>query len=543
MAAVQLAITFSNLFASTLRHPFQDEFRLMTHYLLVPFPQSVLDLQNGHRPVFPGIVRHLELLWFDGSPWLQVATAWGAAVLVTAMLLWDAVRALPRILAAVAVCLIFTLLWWNANARMFTHPFETVGLFYLVSALMIGVWCMHADAHSHNRVRLWIGALLACVFATFSFGPGIATFAALFMVALLQRKRPVLLATIVCIALGTFAIYFWVLPGSEGVRATSHYFSPGMTLYFFIARMGAPLYEALMMRSMDDTLRATLGVMCGCLMLIAGVTSMFFDWRAKRTLSRLACVAIGLFVFGATANFIIAANRTEYFLMYPSQLFADRYLFWSCAAWLGMGLYALTKPSLATAWRPFAVAALVMAASFLAMPRSISYSGWAAVNYRIVEAATTGLALHLRDDTMVRGIADGDIAATYRAADVLRAKGKAGYGGNIDRRVSIPANSSATVVAFTRESEAGAIAGALPEAIAGSFRTTTLWIASADGELIGRAAMTANSSGPRNRLRVGVPTLDRFEGYVLPGTAPAKWLLHFVGDTAVPVAELRELPR
>ena len=246
-----------------------------------------------------------------------------------------------------------------------------------------------------------------------------------------------------------------------------------------------------------------------------------------------------MFIFSVSTNFMIAANRSELFLAYPDQIFADRYLFWSCVGWLGAGLYALTRPGMANLWPTFAAVAIVLVASFGALSRANSYSDWSASVYRNVELGTAGLAIGLREGATVKDIADPDLAATYRGVDVLRANSVSDYGSNIDRSVPVPATGSAPAVAFKRGPEANLIAGLLPVAAAKSLRKTTLWVASADGSVIGRTAMTASSTIP-NKIRIGVPVLDRFEGYVLPGTAPAKWLVRFDGKAPVIVAELME---
>ena len=87
LSIYHLALTASTVLAFSLRYPFMDQFRLNFRYLTVPFPQNVLLLENGHRPVLPGLVRFVELNWLRGTQLLQALTSWFAAAVVMAMLL------------------------------------------------------------------------------------------------------------------------------------------------------------------------------------------------------------------------------------------------------------------------------------------------------------------------------------------------------------------------------------------------------------------------------------------------------------------------
>jgi hypothetical protein len=53
LAAYHFLLTVFTVLAFGLRYPFMDQFRLNLRYLTTPFPQNVLMLENGHRPVLP----------------------------------------------------------------------------------------------------------------------------------------------------------------------------------------------------------------------------------------------------------------------------------------------------------------------------------------------------------------------------------------------------------------------------------------------------------------------------------------------------------
>jgi hypothetical protein len=67
LSIYHLALTASTVLAFSLRYPLMDQFRPNLRYLTIPFPQSGLLLENGHRPVLPGVVRFVALNWFRGT--------------------------------------------------------------------------------------------------------------------------------------------------------------------------------------------------------------------------------------------------------------------------------------------------------------------------------------------------------------------------------------------------------------------------------------------------------------------------------------------
>jgi hypothetical protein len=527
VALLHFAVTLSTLHAFTLQHAMQDQFRLNLRYLTVPFPLSVLELENGHRPVLPGIARYLELRFLGGAQYLQALTAWGGAALVSLLLLRDAVKALPRLLAVCALCLIAMLLWWNANARMFIHVYEATHLFYIVTGLVVAVYCAHAGAQREGLASLvwWVCALLACVVATFSFGPGIATFAALFAVALLMRQRIVVLAAIVLVVAATFGVYALGLPGAEGVRNSSNGFSPAAAIYYFIARLSAPAYEALAHARLQEPNRILLSLPWGMAVLLPFV-SIVRRWHRRDAFTRFELAAASLLVFGAAANLLIAINRCSYFGQHPGQIFADRYLFWSCVAWLGAGLYALAMLEGARERVRLAAGAacVVVGCAFLAS--AVWYAAWSSEVYRRVERAAAGLEIGVRDEERMAAISDG-VESTYRSVAAMRRAGTGGFGREEGPRIGsvVRIRSGAVPAIVMRSGETtGMVMGELPKAAARPVRDAALWLADEDGRLVGRVVMTSDSRGGRNFLRIGVPTLDRFEGYVAADGGSARWL-------------------
>jgi len=558
-ALLHFSVTLSTVLSSTLQHPFQDQFRLNMRYLTVPFPLSVFLLENGHRPVIPGVLRYLELAWLGGKTWLQASAAWAAMAVATVMLLWDVTRdfsrnaaravanaatanetarGAPRLIAASGACLVFTLLWWNANARMYFHPYEAVHLFPILAATMVAIWCMHAAMKREAGYRAWCGALLACTFATFTFGPGITSFAALFALAVLTRQNVKVLALIALCGALVFASYLWLLPDSEGISRATRVFAPGKMLLYFLARMGSPISE-LTAGLLDLPARITLASLTGAGVLATAIAATFAEWKLHRRPSRLLMVAFGLFVVGASTNFLIVANRTDYFSQHPDQLLADRYLFWGCVAWLGTALLVLTRPAVAIGWRPWALGSATFAFSMAALVTSQGLSSWSAEVYRRVELGTSALVLGMSDPTYVRDIADLDLNATYRSAAMMRNYRVAGYESRIGEQIVMSARGDLPIVELSGTSAEGVVSGKLGAALASDLRTKTLWLVTATGHVVGRATMTRTCVLPHPRLYIGLVRRDCFEGYVVPDSLPSKWLVTFSGDSPVMLAELR----
>ena len=222
LALYHLLLTLFTVSSFGLRYPFMDQFRLNLRYLTTPFPQNVLALENGHRPVLPGIVRVIELNWLGGTQLLQKLTASLAAIGVAAIL-WAGIKRDMRkdsVLIAAAVCALFTLLTWNANARMFIHAYEAMHVFYVTLFLVVAIHFVIRDPFERGLKPIAF-SIAACVGETFSFGPGIASFTAIMAIGILQRREPKVLALIAVAAFTTLLLYYFALPGAEGVRGGS----------------------------------------------------------------------------------------------------------------------------------------------------------------------------------------------------------------------------------------------------------------------------------------------------------------------------------
>jgi hypothetical protein len=549
LSAYHVALTASTVLTFGLRYPFMDQFRLNLRYLTVPFPQNVLLLENGHRPILPGLVRVIELQWLGGTQLLQALTSWFAAAVVVAMLLLSVRRDLRGhpVLWAAGVCAICTTVVWNANARMFIHAYEAMHVFYIAAFVVVAVH-FAVRASETGSWKYWLGSIVACVGATFSFGMGLASFAAVMVVAMLRRCGRLPLLLLVLSAMATFLVYYIVLPGAQGVQiVTSGPSLPAVTL-LAIARVGAAFAELLRPVSPNLALRAAVAASAGAV-AIAGVSVLAVrQWHRRAPFVDTELYGLGLFSFGVVANLLIAGARTAYFFDHAGELFADRYLFWSAVTWLGLYLYLL--PRLARAGRigQFAAAATVILFSLAAVGPARWDNQWSADVYRATTLAGISMKLGLRNDAQTTEITDGDVATAYRAADEMRSRNLGLLADLSNLRVgdkvevaksplTVPAKAMRFDVDWPVGTNARMISGELPKVLAAQEQGAELWFADASGTLIGRAAFTNAGSVQRNKLRLGIPTLSGFQGYAIRASEPAALLARD------PDGAIRELSR
>jgi hypothetical protein len=549
LSIYHLALTASTVLAYSLRYPFMDQFRLNLRYLTVPFPESVLLLENGHRPILPGLVRVAELDWFGGTQMLQALTSWSAAAVLIAMLLRAGLRDLRgnAMLAASGVCATCAILLWNANARMFIHAYEAMHVFYVTFFVVAAIHCA-IRASATSAWKWWIGSTSACVAAAFSFGVGIASFVAVALVAVLNRCGRLSLLFIALSALATFLIYYMVLPGAESVRGVISGSSFQAVIFFALARVGAVFAELLRLFVPSLPLQSAVAAFAGAAGIVFTSALSIRQWSRRIPFHDTELYGLGLAIFGVVANILIAVSRSGYFFEHPGQPFADRYLFWSCVTWFGMYIYWLPRLVRARRSAQLAGVAAIIAFSLAALPSARWANEWSSDVYRLSTIAGIAMELGIRNDAQVNEISDSDPVTTYRAVDEMRSRDLGMFadvsnmhvGDKVntgDSGLIVPAKAARYDVDWPVGTRASIISGELPQTLAARERGAQLWFADSDGTLIGRAVFTNAGSEPRNALRLGIPTLSVFQGYAVKTPVRAA-LLARESDGA-----LRELSR
>ncbi|HOB00455.1 MAG TPA: hypothetical protein PLD41_03020 [Casimicrobium huifangae] len=387
IALVNVSITVNTVWLYTLIEPFQDQFRLYERYLTHPFPLSVFELENGHRPVLPGLIRWLELRYLDGAQSLQFWTSWGAALAATMAVLICAWRSGGLTRGILTFSVLANTVYWNANARMFVHAYEATHVWYIFAVLVAALMLVGTREQCD-----WKRVMTACglaVVATFSFGPGIVVFAAVFVALAYRRERPAA-AIFVAVAAATIVlIYTFALPGGDGVRGAAGDDSLLVKRAYFVAlRLGAFCVALIPEVAGLGAPYHALVLTASTLLILGTALDMWQRYRADRKPEPFEVIAVGVFVFGIITNVLIAFNRAPHFAVHPQDALADRYLFWSATCWAGTGLYWIARAgSKATPFtgRLVALVAVTALAGFVSLDQAGWWRSWAASTFRLTE--------------------------------------------------------------------------------------------------------------------------------------------------------------
>jgi hypothetical protein len=306
-----------------LRYPAFDQYRLYAIYLGLPFPSSAIQLENGHRPILPALLRLAEVRWFAADQSLQIITGVVAAGAALALILWTIARehSLNIVTRAAAALLAVLSIFWLGNARILIHGNEIVQVYLVVLFLVLAILALD-KARKFQAISWTSVASLCCLGATFSFGTGMASFAALLLLAAVVRlgwSRIAILVTALAIAAG---IYILGLPGSAGVRNTllmeplenvagllRWLSAPWMSAWL---GRGDPIFAAWGESTSARWLASLLGsdavmlesLVVGSIGLIAFTAAALHAWRRGSALSSVRFVAFGLstFALGSRVN-------------------------------------------------------------------------------------------------------------------------------------------------------------------------------------------------------------------------------------------------
>ena len=147
------------LYCWGLTQPAFDQYMTYPLYLNRPFPLNVLINENGHRPVFPALVRVAEITWFHSDQSLQRVVGALLMALCWLGLLWLSLRTEDNtaaklgantstptpaptpnkndmVISAVIVLACTLALFWTANIRMQIHANEQLHVYGSVLGLL-----------------------------------------------------------------------------------------------------------------------------------------------------------------------------------------------------------------------------------------------------------------------------------------------------------------------------------------------------------------------------------------------------------------------
>ena len=373
VATVYALQTYSVLYNTGFNAPFLDQYAFYPTYIEQAFPQNIIQPENGHRPIFPALVRVVEINYFHADQSLQriVGTVLTTAAWLGLVLLCLYRQGLGLLRQATIVVVVTLAFFWLGNVRMLVHGSEQLHVYGVLSGLVLALALMY---RMHRQPTLpGFGCMVAAAFfATFCFGNGLVVFPTLMVMAFLLRW-PWRWQFAVAAATGFAALLYtrW-LPSSEvnplpalgsipaGAALTMSWLNSAVNAAWLnlgawdLARIDYLGHMALHTSwighaakwvvnenlPLQSSLRLTfwLGLFCT---VLAAVIVLYHVRRGVQT--RLQFVALSLMVFAAGTAALIVLFRVDYFQSAgSSQLFADRYVPWSCLWWLGLGLYALS---------------------------------------------------------------------------------------------------------------------------------------------------------------------------------------------------------
>jgi peptidoglycan/LPS O-acetylase OafA/YrhL len=564
-----------------LRYPAFDQYRLYPLYLGLPFPQNALQLENGHRPILPALLRLAEIRWFGADQQLQVVTGIAAALLALTLIAWTVIRDrnVSTVARAGACALAVLTLFWLGNARMLMHGNESVHAYFVVlfsCAAMLAV-----DAARRQRPALaMLVASLCCVAATFSFGTGMASFGSVLVLVVVLRLRTRELAIPAVVLALAAVFYLVVLPGDGGVRESLHVeplanlltltrWLAAPWMYAWLGNGDPPLSDwmqtALLQTSTGQPLVAsarwidgvfgahggmTWSALIGACGLVAYACILLHAWRVGRACGSMRVLGLGLATFALGAAAIVCLARLHAFTEAPEQVFADRYLPWSCLFWLGLALYALAGVRSRDGWRTLALAAPVGLVLLVFAPSHRAFGGWSATVYRHIQQSAVAAQLGIWD---AERFPDGPDASRADVLDTL-ARLRAGHLSMFAEPAAallqpgawhVPAgrppafdDATARVVREFDDPLSGRhvadFEGWMPR-IEGRPTDPVLVVVDAAGALRG-VAKTSFIGFNRHSLRLNIPQQRGFDGYVLdprPGETLSLLVLDAAGTRAL----------
>jgi hypothetical protein len=350
---------------------YADQWRQYVEFITLPFPDNILFPDNGHRTVVPNLIAWVEVLWFDGNQWLQIAFGIACALTAGGVAAWNCARdrATSIVYRAAAAFLCFFAIFWLANVRTLGHSAELVHTTLPMLCLMLALHASIRAPREGRPLKPVIFALTLALIGTFSFGYGMSIFIGIFSVLLARKAHTRQLVLGLAGFVAGAALYLG-LPGSSGVTA-SMTFAPFENLLIGARWLGAPFVTLLTYlwdpgasglvpthalsraansiamvaaRSLPDLSVSVLPQAAvggfGMLALLLASTRRL---RARTASSPMEAMGFGIAWFGLGAAGIVSLSRLSYFRQFPEQIYANRYLPWPCLFWLGLGLIVLSR--------------------------------------------------------------------------------------------------------------------------------------------------------------------------------------------------------
>ncbi|WP_226469067.1 hypothetical protein [Luteimonas panaciterrae] len=400
------------------RVPYADGWRFLGHFLTTPFPSNVFAPDNGHHEIIPNAVRVAELQFFHAGQWLQVCIGIVFA-LATAVLAWRTLRSLSTPAQRAAAMLFAVLgLFWLGNVRALGHANESVHAYAVTLCLAIGLGLLSRQDEAGIGLKEAIVASLCGLVAAFSFGSGIASFAAFFIVAGLRRapaKTHVVLACglLVTLALlhlsgGNDASTLRLALGAQADRLLRWLAGPAVYVAWPVLDPAlASQLPIAPVRKFTESFAQGYQASFGPVMLARWphvLLAVFgLAWLALSTLRArfaplpAALFGVGLAWFAVAVGAMIVLVRLNYFLDHPDQLLAPRYVVWSSLFWSGLGIATVAY------MRPVRAAVLAMLCAIVLLPSEVWMAKLGAGMWRVADQTAVAAVVGVLDPELATG--------------------------------------------------------------------------------------------------------------------------------------------
>ncbi|MEF3082701.1 hypothetical protein V3391_10850 [Luteimonas sp. SMYT11W] len=439
MAALYGLSALSAMWLHAPRVPYADGWRYIAVLADAPFLDGVLMVSNGHREVFPNIVRWLDLRLFGASQLLQILV--GIALLLgTLAVLWRPLGRLAPLTRVAAYLWAIVGLCWLGNARALAHAQESVHAYLVTLALVCGVTLLARAPHDGRDA--WRRGLLASacgLVATFSFGSGVACFGAFLIVLWLRRASwrdalPILfsagLAAVSLAIAGVGDERIGFAPLVQGERLLRWLAAPSLYAAWPVldpeiaARLPLAPLRAVVLPVAEGISNVTgpahvarwphllTGVLGAAWLLVASI-------RCRCAPTAPVVVGLGVAWFAVGVGGLIALARLGYFELYPEQLLASRYVVWSSLFWAGLAYATISRARSATVSGVAIVLALVL------MPSQLWMWRYAERLQEVALPVATAVAVGVLDPALPLG--ENVVGELRDASKPLEARGAAMY--------------------------------------------------------------------------------------------------------------------
>jgi len=433
-----------------LRQPMFDQYKEYGNYLSLPFLDSVIMIENGHRPVIPALIANLEILWFQADQSLQLAIGTFCIFLTWGLIAWTfwTQKDMPRTARAAGVMLATLGLLWLGNARMLLQGVGQLQAHMVVCFVTVAALSTYEAARRDSWG--WIaGAAIACAAAMFTFGAGVAAFPTIIALGVLLRMRwPKLLVPLLAAALCLY-LYILVLPGHQGVQ-NSLSLQPIATLVIVAQWLSSPWANALLALadpplqpwlpgSFDTDLGRLLvttanGIVAatntpwrsittvlGAAGIMLFVARLIVIYLRRKPVSRSEALANALCMFAFASAVIVGIGRLDYLRAVPDQTFADRYLVWPCLFWMGLAWLVVTDICRLKNRGAAAIGlSFLVALPIVLYPTHRAWAGWSAAIYHISQQSAASVRSGVFDETLFPSGADASRDDVLRTLTLLK---------------------------------------------------------------------------------------------------------------------------